>query len=209
MVPGWGHRGRFSGVIASGGAEVGTPGAVGLLLGISSGAGGGAEKSVGTWGRTKGARNVFSAGLEHGGSSLPGRVHPHIDRAARGPGQGLLHPGGHRREVPPPGGRHGGLHERRRRPRHARSQLRGRKRLHQGREDHPILHRRGEQDGLAEVLIRGAVGKARGAPVIGAPLLSNSVSLTRTSSKEVIILFFLCYSAMTGRMCFLSILLLS
>ena len=79
-------------------------------------------------------------------------MHPHQHRAAGSAGQGRLHPRGHRYGEPPAGGGHGSDHEPERRPRHSRAGLCGGECLQQGREDHPELHRRGQQDGVAEGL---------------------------------------------------------
>lgn len=57
---------------------------------------------------------------------------------------GGAHPCGHRREEPASGCKHGYDHERERRPRHPRAGLGGGECLHQSREDHPKLYRRGQ-----------------------------------------------------------------
>ena len=58
--------------------------------------------------------------------SVPGGLHPHLHRAPRGAGQGLLHSGGHRRRPPAAGRGRGCGDEPERRPWPARAQLRGR-----------------------------------------------------------------------------------
>ena len=82
--------------------------------------------------------------LHQRGPSVPGGVHPHQHGAPGSAGQGRLHPRGHRYGEPASGGGHGGGDEPKRRPRHSRAGLCGGERLHQGREDHPELHRRGQ-----------------------------------------------------------------
>lgn len=79
-------------------------------------------------------------------------MHPHEHGAPGSAGQGRLHPRGHRHGEPFEGGGHGGGDEPEWRLRHSRAGLCGRKRLHQGRENHPELHLRGQQDGVAEGL---------------------------------------------------------
>src|SRR5699024_5891984 len=72
-----------------------------------------------------------------------------------------------RRKEPLAGGGHGGGDEPKRRPRHSRAGLRGGERLHQGRKDHPELHRRGQQDGVAEVLNHTApYNRVKGEPML-------------------------------------------
>ncbi len=85
------------------------------------------------------------------GHPVPGGVHPHLHRAPRGAGQGLLHARRHHRAGPAAGGPH------RRRARRGgvasrgpRARLRRRDRVHQGGQDHPELHRRRGQDGVEE-----------------------------------------------------------
>ena len=82
---------------------------------------------------------------------FPRRLHPHLHRAAGSPGQGLLCAGRHRRGRRGAGGGHRRGHAPKRRRRHPGALLH-RGCLQQGGQDHPELHRRGQQDGVAQGL---------------------------------------------------------
>ena len=80
-------------------------------------------------------------------------MHQDEHGAARGAGQGLLHPGGHRREVSSSGRGHGCGDEPERGLGHTGSGLHGWECVGEGREDYPELYRGGEQNGLEKILI--------------------------------------------------------
>ena len=77
---------------------------------------------------------------------------PHLHRAARGAGQGLLRSCGHRYGFAASGGENGGGDEPERRFWHTRAGLCGGERLHEGGQDHPELYGRGQPHGLAQGL---------------------------------------------------------
>ena len=79
-------------------------------------------------------------------------MHQDLDREARGPRQGLLHPGRHRRALAPAGGRHRSGDDPQRRLRNPRAGLHGRECINQGGQAHPVVHRHCQQDGLEEIL---------------------------------------------------------
>ena len=77
-------------------------------------------------------------------------LHPHEHGTAGGAGQGMLHPLRDRYEGTAPGGGHGDGNgeERKERRRNTCAGLYGHQCVGQGRENHPELYRRGQQDGM-------------------------------------------------------------
>ena len=80
-------------------------------------------------------------------------MHPDEHGAPLGFGQGLFYTCRHRREELVAGGGHGNRDEPKRGLRHTSARLRGGKRIDKSGKNHPVLHRRGEQDGVEEILI--------------------------------------------------------
>ncbi len=100
--------------------------------------------------------------------------HPHLHRAPRGARQGVLHARRHRRALPGErrahrrGAGRGGVAS----P-GARARLLRRERVHQGREDHPVLHGHRGQDGVEEALAISVTACCVRPPSDGLPLVGD------------------------------------
>ena len=105
-----------------------------------------------------GERQRHAAGgeqlLQERGASVPCRVHQDLDREARGPRQGLLHPRRHRRALAAAGRGHGRGDEQERGRWDPRAGLHRRERLDEGRQAHSVVHRGRQQDGMEEILTK-------------------------------------------------------
>ena len=79
-------------------------------------------------------------------------MHQDLHREARGPGQGVLRPRGHRPEVTAAGRGHRRGDEPQGGPRNTRPGLYRHQRLNKGGQAHTELHQRRQQDGLEKIL---------------------------------------------------------
>lgn len=79
-------------------------------------------------------------------------MHQNLHREARGPGQGVLRPRGHRPEVTAAGSGHRRGDEPQGGPRNTSARLHRHQRLYKGRQAHTELHQRRQQDGMEKIL---------------------------------------------------------